>query len=435
MKFASIFLGCILLAHLFLLTQSRFTVWPEMILYPWLNNNGYKLYVDIINPYFPLLTIVLSAYFKIFEASIFSLKLFTYVMIIISDIGLFISILKISRSFLKATLGLFIFILLHLTYGGNGLWFELVLSPLVLASLVLIYANFKDRRVVFLVGALLSICFLIKQNSAFFYLPVLILLIKNKELNKIPFLVAGSLIAPLLILVYLLSQNLFYDFLNWGVLFSLTLSSFPGFILLPSKRQLLFILFLFIPILLSGIKEKYFWILASLISVIFVFPRYEDFHLQVLVILSAFLSIFLPKKFLIIFLIFSILLFGRSFTKNWQQEDRFLDREMYKLSESIKSYDSVYLLNSPELAYFFANKYPPKPWATNYPWYFKKDDFEERFISEFDNQRYEYVIIGDPIGGGKYDLGNYIPERLDEYIKQNYKLERKEGSYQIWHRR
>lgn len=198
--------------------------------------------------------------------------------------------------------------------------------------------------------------------------------------------------------------------------------------------------FLIIPILafVTGqfkMKGKIYWSLSFLIALMFAFPRYENFHLQILAGLSAIFVSQLNRKKSIVILFITLLLFLPSVNKLWHREDRFLDKNMYMLAEKIKKYDSAYLLNSPDLAYFFANKLPSKPWAINFPWYFEQKGFEDRFISGLNNSRIKYVVIGEQLGGGKYDLGNYLPEKTIDFVYSNYTLDEKFNDFYIWKRK
>ena len=48
------------LLHVFLLTNTKLTLWPEMVVYPYLLNKDFILYKDIINPYQPVLSYFLA---------------------------------------------------------------------------------------------------------------------------------------------------------------------------------------------------------------------------------------------------------------------------------------------------------------------------------------------------------------------------------------
>ena len=75
-----------LLIHLFLLINLRFEAWPEIIIYPWLMDHGFKLYQDIINPYLPGLTWFLYFFFRLFGFSVFNWQILTWGIIILTDV-------------------------------------------------------------------------------------------------------------------------------------------------------------------------------------------------------------------------------------------------------------------------------------------------------------------------------------------------------------
>lgn len=431
-------LGVILL-QLYLLVNSSFTVWPEMILYPWLMQNNYILYKDIINPYTPLLSLILSSFFSVFGTGINNLKILTYLIILLTNVTVFWSVYKLSKDTKKAILASLIYVLLSYSYGGNGLWFELALTPILIISLMMIYIS-NRREELLLAGLLLGLAILIKQNAALFFLPVIYLLIIRNKIQNMIYLLLPCFVLGASTFIYLILNHSLEEFYHWAILLPVFYSAQPGFVSMPALRQYPLILFPSLALAgLSGLggkfKEKIYWVLSFVIATSFAFPRYENFHLQVLVGLAAIFSSRMTKKYLVVFLFITLLIFVRSERKLLNQTDRFIDQETIILAEKIDSYVSVYLLNSPDLAYFFAQKLPPKLWAINFPWYFEQPGFEDRFISNLRLEKTEYIVIGDPFGGNKYDLGNYFPEKLLKYIYENYRFTEKFHRYQIWQRK
>ncbi len=422
--------------QLLVLFNSQYTVWPEMIIYPWLMNHGFLLYKDIINPYFPLLSLILSGYFSVFDTSVINLRIFTYIIIVLTDLAIFWSIWRISGSLKKSLLGVLIYSLLQYSQGGNGLWFELVLAPLLILSLTL--AAVRRRHLdLYLSGFLLALAVLIKQNAALFYLPIIFLFISQHKYKQLIHLFIPALVLGLLTTAYLLQNSLWQDFTKWAILLPLGYSNQLGFVLLPTLKQYLFIILPLISVfgvLKSRFKlnERIFWTAALILSVSFAFPRYENFHLQILVALSALFIVYMPKRVLIPFLLIVVLIFGKSVVQTWHIQERFLDQGTIELSKKVSTLDSVYLLNSPDLVYFLANKLPPKPWATGFPWYFEQSGFQENFINGLKGQETEYIVIGDPIGGGRYDIGNYLPAEVLQFISQNYYKKEQFSNYSIW---
>ncbi len=445
-NFKGITLLSLLIFHLFILINTSFTLWPVMILYPWLMSHGYTLYSEIINPYFPLLPITLKNYFDVFSYNILNLKIFTYSIIVILDLIVFIFALKLSKKFIKAILSLIFYILLQFSYGGNALWFELFLSPFILVGLFLLFENQKSKKISLISGILLALAVLSKQNAAAFYLPTSFLLISRRNFQNLPFLFLPGIVLVIILFSYYFYSNNFQDFYKWSILLPLTYSSQPGFVSLPAIRQYLIISFPLISLLgLAKISDftnrNYhqavsfaYWSLSFLIALSFAFPRYENFHLQLLIGLSAVFVSLLNRNILTVVIIISSLIFFQGFTKAWHKPDRFIDQSMLNLSKKTKNLDSVYILNGPDLAYFFSGKLPPKIWAENFPWYFKQVGFEDKFIDGLSKDT-KSIIIGDKLGGGKYDLGNYIPEKLMIYIEINYSRGERFENFQIWHRK
>src|SRR3989344_9384315 len=88
----------LLLGHLFFLGNMQFTAWPEMLSYPYLVNNGFKLYSDLVHPYPPLLTYILAVLFRVFGVKLIVLKIFTWLLLLINDVLIFKIVGKLARN-------------------------------------------------------------------------------------------------------------------------------------------------------------------------------------------------------------------------------------------------------------------------------------------------------------------------------------------------
>ena len=129
----------IIFAHLITLFVSRFTLWPEMVVYPYLINNNFLLYKEIINPYPPLFTGFLVIFTKMFGYGVFTFQALTWSIIVITDLTLFLCAQKILNSTKMAIWSLAAFVVLSVPFQINGLWFDLVQTPLII--LVFFYLN------------------------------------------------------------------------------------------------------------------------------------------------------------------------------------------------------------------------------------------------------------------------------------------------------
>src|SRR3989344_8051514 len=170
----------LLLVHLLLLINTQFTLWPEMVVYPYLINNGFLLYRDIINPYPPLFSWFLAFFAKIFGYVPSPYQILTWVVILIIDLSIYTITKKLfKRRSYQLTSTLF-FIIVSIPFGVNGLWFDLVQTPLILWSLYFFYKflNVKNNKFVkynfFISFQLLTISFFIKQQVLWVVMPFLV---------------------------------------------------------------------------------------------------------------------------------------------------------------------------------------------------------------------------------------------------------------------
>src|SRR3989344_7436482 len=89
----------LVLIHLLLLANTKFTLWPEMVVYPYLINNNFILYKDIINPYPPMLTLLLSVFGKIFGYLPVPYEILSRAVVVLIDISIFTLARKIAKNY------------------------------------------------------------------------------------------------------------------------------------------------------------------------------------------------------------------------------------------------------------------------------------------------------------------------------------------------
>ena len=106
--------------HLFLLWFLRFTAWPEMILWPYLVNKGLKLYQDIVIIYPPIFLLGLSFLGKIFGVTLINLKIYTWILIILSDLLVYWVAKTVTKERLIGIVSLTFYVLWQLFFEGNG---------------------------------------------------------------------------------------------------------------------------------------------------------------------------------------------------------------------------------------------------------------------------------------------------------------------------
>ena len=160
----------LLFVHLLLVINLQFTAWPEIFSFPYLVNKGFLIYKDFHHAYQPLLTLVLSVVYRLFGYELLTLKIFTWVLILISDMLILAISVKLLGKRLVAAIPLLIFVLLGPLFEGNMLWFDLATMPLLLSSIYFLFSwlDSKRKRHLFWSGIFLGLSLLTKQQSILF---------------------------------------------------------------------------------------------------------------------------------------------------------------------------------------------------------------------------------------------------------------------------
>lgn len=466
MKF---FLLCfVLIIHLTLLIHLEFTAWPEMLSFPYLFSNGFSLYSDFAHPYTPLLTLLLTLVYSVFGLTVNVLQIFTWIWILTTDILIFVisrllfmnqngfqkglSVAATLRSNLFNNrliffLPLILYVFLQPILDGNMLWLDLGITPPLLAGVYFALRWIReDRKLdVLLWGLSWSVAIFIKQQAGLLFIPAVLFILLIKKMNFLPsisFLIVGSSIPAFFVFFWLIINNNLRDFIFWTLEFPIIwLPKIPGYSDLPTMRELVVPLLIFVPGFILGLlsrkKEVIFLMIVCSICIMMSFPRFSYFHLQpalavyVLILSLGFLKI--PKKYnflrLLIFLsIFGgFILWNRIIPLAWDKAPRFYGPEEIDLGQRMKDLvgteDKIYMIGSYSSVYVYANRLPPKPWYDNFVWYFEIPGIQEKQIEGLEKIRPKYILRQLPEPGQWYELGTYQPQKIVEYLKLNYNLE------------
>ena len=337
--------------------------------YPYFIHLGWLPYKDWSMVYTPILPYTLKYFYDIFGYRPETLHLFGTI------IGALTTLLIFRKS--KSLIAVIFFIISYLAFGGNSVWFDIFLTPLI----ILIYYSPQPA---FLFG----LCVLTKQ-TAFYILPPIFMSVFKKPL--------WFFILIALFFIYLITNNTLFDFLNWGVKFVFLLPK-AGDLLLPTLKQSFVVLAFIIPLLLTKNKKA---IIFSLFTLLFAFPRFEFFHL------IPFLSIFTiacAKKPILYLLPFIAVIPLLIFTYNLG--NRFLVR--YDLPKN----KTIYSLNGPDQIYFLNNIEPAvRPWIDQLPW--QMEYTKDSYYSAFIKARPEILVTRPSL---------YKPEKIWEFVNLNYKV-------------
>ena len=440
-------LPLILLVHLVLLINTRFTLWPEMVVYPFLLNNGFLLYRDIINPYPPFLTGLLTIFAKVTGYNPLPYQFLTWVGILMIDLIVFYISKKIFKKTSFATISLLFFAVFSLSFSINGLWFDLVQTPFILFATYYLYQYLQKPKKIdtlFLSIFSLTIAFFIKQQAIWLFLWfTLVLFLKFRTRIFNIFLKNFYLFIPFifLFLIQILAfwqKGTLFDFIYWTIYFPFfKASTMPGYILLPTLRQFLpiaILFFLFTPMFFKKRLETNFLISTAFVSLFFAYPRFDYFHLiPALALISVMFgenlknlstSNFLARAVFVFSLFFLVFFTGRYLTRNWRQEARFFEKDIIQavvFLERITNPDQpIYIQNGPDQILPLANRLPVKPWADEFPWYLETKDVQDKVLAGIITQNSKFIIFKPYDTGPTYELGVYRPQEIADYLDENY---------------
>lgn len=435
MKKVYLLLLVLLGIHLFLLVNLKFTAWPEMLSYPYLRNNGYLLYKDMIHPYPPVLTMALSIVYKLFGYKLIVLKIFTWLIILVNDVLIFLIVKKMVNSERWAVISVIFYVLIQPFLEGNQLWFDLAIVPAILLSTYYIL-----QKKYFWSGLFLGVAILTKQTAGLYLVfGILYIAFKEKNFKKLLDFVIGPIILFLVLVLRLTTEGALSGFFNWTLIYPFTWwSKFPGYVQMTlSRREIVILVLLVTPAILlvfksgkSLFKEKSILLTTFylLLSFVLVYPRFSFFHLQLSIAFCAILyGVFLSKlKFsYILHTAYCILLFVLIclpvLKTDWGEETRFWGSEDVKAAELIKNStkpdDLIYLLGPHSGLYVLSGRLPPKPWVDNYGWYLEIPGVQEEIINRWETNKPEIVFTSNIQEGNWYNLGTYRPQKIVDWIK------------------
>ncbi len=435
----------IILIQFLILTHLQFTAWPEMFSYPYLINKGFTIYKDIGFPYQPLFSLILAFVYQVFGYQLEVIKLIAWLMILVSDILIFLISIKILGKNLKALLPLVFFCLLQPLMDGATLWFDLATVPFILLGIYLFLTLIGLKRF-FWLGFFLSLACLIKQQVAVVFPLILIYLLVTKKFKDSPMLLIGSLIPVLAVTFYIISKGILTDYIFWTITVPLVwYPKFPGYTHFPSRLEIAETILIFGPGIFWSIlnwKKIDFKIIFLIFLALFItaFPRFEFFRFQealalYVILLAYLLQLKIGKCSLIIGASLAIFLLAVR-TDFTNLSARFYGPEEISFSQRIgnlaKPSDRIFLLNSDSLKYVLSNRLPPKPWIDNYIWYMEIPGIQDKVVAGFAKEKPKYIFRKTPQTGNWFDQGTYEPKKIIEYVKLNYRPVDKIGEVEVW---
>jgi len=377
----------------------NFTAWPEMLAWPYLILQGWLPYRDIAIAHNPLLLLDLVVFFKIFGVGMVQLKIYTWILITINTyLVYFVSNKFWNRN--SAYLSAMFYILLTIVFEGNGLWFDIALTPFAL----LLYLFLREKKYIW-AGVVFSLGFLTKQTFIYFAILVLILMFKDIRL-KIKEFTKFTIGSGTILIIFLVCLNLLGildDYYNWAIKFGIFyLPQAVGQVSLPNLKQFLFAVF---PFLLAILSTEYIVLGFAVIGALGSYPRWELFHFQPALpfIAIALSTIIYSKrnnilKIMIVGCIMLYVVYGVS--RQIGNTTRFFESDVKEVVSThtalnLKS-NNLYVINYWDNIYALTNTIPAtKPLIPYIPWYLNFGDNKTEILNDLKIEMPDEIVIGE----------------------------------------
>ncbi len=424
--------------HLFLLANLQFTAWPEMLSYPYLRNQGFLLYQDLIHPYPPLLTMILSFLYSVFGYQLWVMEAFSWLLFLTNDLLIFLLVRRLTKNNFASLLSVFLYVILQPFLEGNMLWFDTVIvTPILLGTYFLI-----DKKY-FWSGMALALAALIKQTTGLFLIVGTVFIYwRDKNFKNVyQYSIAPIVIAAILAVKLLINNSLVY-FLNWTLVYPATWwSKFPGYVQMGlSTHQSLILMVLLAPLVMMVFRKKSsvfkkkdlaLVLLLLFLSFFMVYPRFSFFHFQTalafIVVLSGSMAVRVkpPRLVSVLYFVFLVsVVILPAIRREWGEEARFYGSEDLEKAEIIQEVvgvsQKVFLLGPHSGLYALADRQPPKPWADNFGWYLEIPGVQEEILARWEDNPPDFIFWQESREGNWYDLATYQPQKITEWVKADY---------------
>ena len=420
-----------------------------MTLWPYLIAKGWLPYKDIAIAHTPHLLISLSSVYRIFGVGIIQLKIYTWALIILTDLIVYF-VAKKGWGKKTAILSLLAFVLWQLFFDGNGLWFDLILAPI---SLITFY--FLGKKHYFWTGMFWTFMLFNKQTAIWFLIPIIFSVVKDileQHSNKASIKIVRNLFGGVLVTLTIWICGLWIwgvlpSFYNWAINFGIfVLPKASGQVQLPALKNIFlsgFPFLVFIPFLLS--KEKYKWnlLLWTIAGCLGAYPRFEYFHFQPAVpYLAITTGIFLSsinwknvpiRLFTIVYGLSCLSLFSGFFMRNFKEGVRFYERDVQDVVSYVKSNtnpgDKIFVMNWWDNVYALSDRLPATdPWVPQLSWYMEALGIQEKIVNDLIVSKPKLIILNSYSETG---LSAYIPQKVYNYVTTNYILREKVDEIEI----
>lgn len=440
----------------YFILHTEHTSWPEMLVYPYLLNNGFTIYKDLNIPYTPIFIWFMQLIENVFGHS----PLVTVGLVIALSFSTACIIFLVSNRIWKTkklagVCSVFYYLLWFFYFEGNGLWYEMFITPFLIGGFYFIYNYLFIKshvRYIIFAAFLFSICFLSKQSAIWITLVSLawMVLVKFKNIKILVRDVCFFMLAFFFPIVVTFLAAFFWGYLSnywdWAYKFVFLVYPFtPGYRDFPSfvtNGKLLITLFVLVPFVYfyrSDYKKVWFGIMFIFATFMFAVPRWGLFHLQPLLAMLSIMAapvlediwrskVRFYKLILILFLTISIIICARQINRFFEKPIRFYEPDKYELNQKIKQagYTNFFIFNSYDQLYVLSsNIQPVKPYIQNFAAFLEIEGMQKQLIEGIEQTKPRYILHTPYSGRGGYGPGDYRPSLVGDYIESHYILKEK----------
>lgn len=436
-------------AHLWYLLHTTFVDWPEMLLYPWFLTKGLLYYRDVVLAYVPGSYYLLHVLYSLIGYSAASERMIAYGFILLTDILVYVTVRKQTKSWISAAIALAFFVWWQPILSGNTIWYETILSPIyiVMYLLALRYIEKPDVRRVVSLALLTAGATLIKQTAVWSVLVLCMFVWLSHTKKKDGFMHAvgiGLTVIASHLLVWgyfaLLGAGSAYGFWVFGFLLSLSQAN-SGYALAPPRSDVALILPALLPLgLYVGVRwDKKIWLLILLFAAVVLagLPRWGLHRFQpALSFLSISVGVFVHyvvtskrRSVFVLGAIIAILVCigsWRSFRVFIALRDSMQPQFFRKTYEELLTYvkkevqGPIYILGNYDYLYFGLNEKPAvMPWVPLFPWNAEVPGMQKQIIDSLETNAVPYILYIPYHADRGYYL-DYSPDELFLYVRSKY---------------
>lgn len=432
----------IVISHIVILSKTIFFPYPEIFVYPYLTNHGFKPFSETIDQHFPGLFFLPINFNNLGMTTPEIARIWLISAVVITHLLIFFVGKKIFAGSKTALFVNFLYLVWQPFLEGWVLWIDTFLPLFYLPAFYLTYkiVDSKDhmlnRNHLILLGVFFSVAVIFKQVA----LPLaglvgLLLLYYKRDFKIIPYFLIGFLPFVLIVLVYYWQMGILNDFIYWTITYNLTTFAEHGR-KYGDFASLTRVIFIYSPLLLVPfIKERklaatlFIFIVGSLTAT---YARFDFVHFQpslpfiLLLTVTAAISLStyknLSRLVVILYVLIAINWLSTFYKGHLGDKVFFYDQETLAIRDKIIEYtdplEEIYIFGSVSHLYQLSNTLPVgKVFVLQFPWFLMET--EGRFMDALKTNPPKLVvrdrtvtIVNQPI--------TVFAKNIDQYIEEHY---------------